>query len=245
MTDLLSVEKAVKEAQPGVICHLASISDVDMCEETAHKEQVIRTNLRGTWNVALAASAYKCGVALISTDHVFNGKKGPYRETDLPKDPVNFYGMSKMAAEALRMEFSNLKIVRTSYLFNYERIFHTVLDPVAFYGKREFPTFLHRSFMFEGHFAESLCRYLSLFDKMPPILHISGSETLSWYEFALAAASVFGGDKMNILPRRKELKDGSLAPRPKKAGLQTRLSAKFLHQYSYLDGLKALKEEMG
>lgn len=245
VTDLASVEKAVEQAKPEVICHLAGYSDVDFCELPENKEKVIKTNLRGTWNVALAASAYHSGVVLLSSDHVFDGKRGPYKETDHPKNPVNFYGMSKMAAEALQTEFKkNMKIVRTSYLFNQERIHKGFLALDSW----EYATFMHRSFMYEGHFAEGLYNYLLRFDMMPPILHISGSDTVSWYEFALAVGTIFRLDKSKIMPRRKEWKvregDAFVAPRPKKAGLKTNLSAKFLRQYSYIDGLNVIRNEM-
>lgn len=245
VTDLSSVERAIDQVKPDVICHLAALGDVDWCERPENKEQVIKVNLRGTFHVSNAARERKITVVLLSTDHVFDGKHGPYRETDHPKNPVNFYGMSKMAAEALREVFPNLKIVRTSYLFNWERLIQEF--PIKMEYSRPVPTFLHRSFMYEGHFAQSLFTYLLRFDMMPPILHISGSQTISWYDFALAVASVWGVSKASIIPRKKEWKigpnDAASAPRPKKAGLQTKLSAKFLKQYSCIEGLMEIKGE--
>lgn len=249
VTDLASVKASIEKVKPDLICHLASLSDVDYCELPRNKEEVIKVNLRGTWNVAQAGWDVKCGVVLISSDHVFDGKHGPYRETDHPKNPVNFYGMSKMAAESLTDVFPNLKIVRTSYLFDWLRIYKLFPDPVRNFEKWDFPTFLRRSFMYEGHFAEGLFIYLNRFLEMPKVMHISGSDTVSWYEYALAVASVFDVNKENVIPRKKEWKigpnDAAAAPRPKKTGLNTKLSSKFLMQYSYLDGLKALKAELG
>lgn len=243
VTDFAMVNSVVTAIQPDVIVHLAALSDVDYCEAQENKEKVIKVNLRGAANVATAALENHCGVVLLSTDHVFDGKRGPYKETDRPKNPVNFYGMSKMGAEALTESFSNMKIVRTSHLFNYNRIFHTFIDPDKFYGKVEVPTFLRRSFMYEGHFATCLYVYLLRFFEMPKVFHISGSDTVSMYDYALAVASIFGIDKSHIIPRKKELKE--LAPRPKKAGLNTKLSSRFLQQFNYIDGLKALKAEQG
>lgn len=247
VTDFVAVQSEVQRVKPDVICHLASLSDVDFCEKLENAALVSRTNLRGTWHVAQVAEEAKCGMVLLSTDHVFDGKRGPYKETDHPKNPVNFYGQTKMAAEAVQEAFKGMKIVRTSYLFNWERIYH-VGSPLWWMDgnlHKAVPTFLKRSFMYEGHFADSLFHYLLRWDIMPPVLHISGSETVSWYEFILAAASVFGHDKKLVEPRKKELKDGNLAPRPHKAGLNTKLSAKFLRQYSYIEGLMELKAEQG
>lgn len=241
VTKLEEVEKKVAEAEIDVICHLASLSDPDFCEKPENKDQVIRVNLRGTYNVCLAAQEKKVGVVLLSTDHIFDGKRGPYRETEIrAKRPVNFYGMSKMSAEALTDAFSNLKIVRTSYLFSETRIREVFLDAKVL----EFPTFYQRSFMWDRDFADQLYRYLERFLEMPKVLHLSGSDTVSWYEFALVVASVFGLDKSRIHPRKREIKDEHLAPRPHKAGLNTRLASRFLKPVSYVDGLMSLKERM-
>lgn len=241
VTKLEEVEAKVAGAEIDVICHLASLSDPDFCEKKENKEQVIRVNLRGTFNVCRAAEQKKVGVVLLSTDHIFDGKRGPYRENDIrAKRPVNFYGMSKMAAEALTMSFTNLKIVRTSYLFSETRIREMFLDAKTL----EFPTFYTRSFMWDHDFADQLCVYLERFLEMPKVLHLSGSETVSWYDFALAVSSVFGLDKSRVHPRKREIKDETLAPRPHKAGLNTRLASRFIKPVSYIEGLMKLQGQM-
>lgn len=89
------VEEAIKEARPDVVLHLASISDVDYCEDKAHSEEVIRVNYIGTKFVALACQKYRCGMVFLSTDHIFNGKKGPYRE-DYPYYRKNILGKNEV-----------------------------------------------------------------------------------------------------------------------------------------------------
>lgn len=244
MTDYDATAFEVQLVGPELVAHLAGISDVDYCEDKAHREEVIKTNYRGTANLASICNDRKIPMVFLSTDHIFNGKKGPYRE-NYPywhkpllgkfEEPVNYYGFSKMAAEGIARVFP-MKIVRTSYLFDKDRM-KRVMEK-----GQNFPTFLSRSFMYVEHFAESFYRYLERFYSMPDVLHISGSQTISWYEFVLAYASIFGINKEGIVPRTKEIKGH--APRPHKAGLRVNLSAKLgLPQYSYLDGLKQMKEE--
>ena len=49
----------------------------------------------------------------ISTDYVFNGLKGNYKEDDLP-EPVNYYGLSKLLGDIYANSYDNALIIRTS-----------------------------------------------------------------------------------------------------------------------------------
>ena len=121
VTDYDSVERAITLAKPFVVAHLGSKSNVDYCELPEHKEEVIKVNVRGTHNVADVCRKNKCTMVLLSTDHVFNGKKGPYRETHqywtrnllgrFTEFPVNFYGLTKVSAEGLRVAYPNMKLL--------------------------------------------------------------------------------------------------------------------------------------
>ena len=107
------VQHAVRDFQPTVVINCAAMTDVDRCE----------TNREACWKVnvdAVETLAQQCkdtGARLIqlSTDFVFDGLDGPYREDARP-NPVNFYGKSKQAAEnAVRKAgFDKWAIVRHS-----------------------------------------------------------------------------------------------------------------------------------
>lgn len=235
VTQLTSIVDALNGIHVDLIINLASISDPDYCEQEAHTEEIIKTNVRGAYNVALAAEQRNISVIFLSTDHIFDGMGGPYREDSKLTAPVNFYGQTKMSMEAVGNDFDNVKIVRTSTLFFPKRVL-----PVL----PEYPTFLNRSFMYLPDFASSLFEYANRFQEMPKVLHLSGSEAISWYEFGLSLASVFKQDKEKISPRRKEIKNFSGAPRPYKAGLNVTLSKRLgFKQYSVLDGIKQMREE--
>lgn len=233
------------------IIHLASVSDVDVCE--SDRERALNVNFKGTRFLAEACHANKIPMVFLSTDHIFDGKKGPYKEDyayysrnllGKYQSPVNYYGLTKLTAELVANAYP-FKIVRTSYIFDISRMRNVVREA-------DYPTFMNRSFMYIEHLVESLKSYLDRIYEMPKVLNISGSQTVSWYEFMLAEASVFGKDKSRIIPRTKERKRPitdsdtyDYAPRPRKAGLVTTLSAKIgIPQFSYIDGLKQMKEDM-
>lgn len=227
------VKNCIGNSGVDVVVHLAAKSGVDWCEKPENKKLVTNVNLRGTFNVCLAAEKVSADVLLLSSDHVFSGKWGRYKEKDKP-NPVNFYGMSKMTAEGLQQAFDNLRVVRTSYLFDRKRL--------SQYGAGEYPSFIFRSFMYLPHFAESIMYYLSHMEQMPKILHVSGYRCVSWYKFM--SDLLDSPSNIVVRPRRVETEINGQAPRPKRVGLNTSLSKKLgLPQYSYVEGIEQMKRD--
>ena len=233
--NLRSVEKAVISVKPDIIVNLASKSSPEWCEKKENFREMFDVNVRGVHSLGEVIRRHDVPAVTLSTDHVFPGKfyfnfkmkrwlkSGPYSEDYVRLFPVNQYGMSKFAAESMAIMYDNMKIVRTSYLFDKERLY-----PLA----DSYPTFIYRSFMHINHFVESLLYYLENFNDMPKMLHISGSKTVSWADFMEALS-------LSNLKHKKEVE--GFCPRPHKAGLVTTLSAKLgLPQYNYYDGLKLL-----
>src|SRR3990167_7426551 len=97
ITDTKNIKEAITQARPDVVALLACKSDVDYCQDKANQEEIIKTNLRGAYNVF-----YECEkigdipVVFLSTDHVFNGNRGKYSEKEIPSGPRNYYGLTKM-----------------------------------------------------------------------------------------------------------------------------------------------------
>ena len=226
VTNPTDVENCIGDSGVNAVLHLAAKSDVEWCEKPENEKTLINVNLRGTFNVCLAAEKERIGVLLLSSDHVFGGNRGSYRETDKPS-PRNQYGLSKLSAEGLQEVFDNLKIVRTSYLFDFNRL--------APYGSGEYPTFIYRTFMYLPHFVESLVRYLDNMETMPRLLHISGTVLASWYQFM----SDWLG--LGVMPRTKDI--GGV-PRPMRGGLDVSMSKRLgFPQYSYQDGLVQMEKD--
>src|SRR5262249_29135513 len=76
-----------------------------------------RVNTEGAGHAARAAAAAGCPVIHVSTDFVFDGKKGgPYTEED-PPAPLCEYGRSKLEGERLVVTSPDYLIVRTSWLY--------------------------------------------------------------------------------------------------------------------------------
>ena len=80
----------------------------------ANPELAIASNIMGTSILVKHAIKNKCRFVYISTDYVFDGEEGLYREED-PVNPVNRYAWSKLGGEcAVRMMKENWVIIRCS-----------------------------------------------------------------------------------------------------------------------------------
>ena len=231
------VRKCMEKHKPDLVLHLAAKSDVDWCEHPDNQKSLSRINLGGTYNILEASEDVGSSVVLLSSDHIFGGWRGSYKENHAPY-PVNQYGRSKLAAESLAEVFDNFKIVRTSYLFDYHRLSYDIQNAIHDIAK-SYPVFIKRSFLHLDHFCLQLETYLSSVDSMPKVLHLTGSQTISWYRFMQNVAVHFHKSKDIIIPRRFPLQ--SAAPRPLCAGLNSSLSRTLgIPQFSYLDGIKLL-----
>jgi dTDP-4-dehydrorhamnose reductase len=115
LIDRAAVFAALKDAAPDLLVHPAGIPDIDQCE--LHPQRCWQTNVEATRNLCDAAAQFKFGVAFISTDAVFDGKKTtPYMESD-PTNPPTEYGRTKVAAEELVKRLRRHWIFRVSVLF--------------------------------------------------------------------------------------------------------------------------------
>ena len=228
----------IQSVQPDIVIHLAAKTDVEYCE--ANGKECGDVNFWGTFSVANACHTAKRKMVILSTFQVFDGKRwlgDTYDEKDTP-NPLNVYGLSKLAAESIRKPFDNIKIIRAGYLYDKERLQDRI--DVLQNKQVEYPSYMLRSFMHVDHFCDSLTKnYIPNFEEMPEILHIGTSDTLSWFDFMGNVSKTLG--LRPPLKQTKENKNGEFVPRPYKGGLDSRLSYKLgFHAYSSQDGLSLL-----
>lgn len=109
------VRAAFARIKPDVVVHPAGIPDLDICEADPAKAFLV--NFHGTRNVVEAAREIGAGVAYISTDAVFDGKKTePYTEGDATIPPT-VYGRTKLRGEQVVKTLAAHWIFRVSVLF--------------------------------------------------------------------------------------------------------------------------------
>lgn len=115
LADPASIRAAVNAARPDWIVHGAAMTNVDGCEKeptTAHLVNGVATG-----QLAAAAAEIEARMVYVSTDYVFDGERGRYREED-PTNPISAYGASKLAGEhAARAALPDVAIARTSVVY--------------------------------------------------------------------------------------------------------------------------------
>lgn len=116
ITDVNSLRKTIEELGPDVVVNCAAYTAVDRAEE--QRELAFKVNGEGAANLATVCRGTGSQLVHISTDFVFDGKKGtPYKESDAT-GPVNAYGASKLDGEVnVRKILPGSLIVRTSWLY--------------------------------------------------------------------------------------------------------------------------------
>ena len=223
------VEHAFKKANPDVVVHAATLTDVDKCE--TQKALAWKTNVEGTRNTAEAAKACDAFLFYVSTDYVFNGEKGNYTETETP-DPINYYGLTKQKAEELVKDvMEEYCIARTSVIYG--------ATPAA--GKINFALWLLNNLRqkvtvkivtdqwnsptLNTNLAEMTWEIIQR--KMTGIYHLSGATRISRYDFAKSVASAFNLDTDLILPSASSVFSWA-AKRPKDSSLNVEKAQKAL-----------------
>ncbi|QLG11511.1 NAD(P)-dependent oxidoreductase [Deinococcus sp. D7000] len=107
------VQDVVRREAPQVIVHAAAYTNVSGAEQEHGKCWAV--NVEGTRHIAKASNLVGAKLVHISTDYVFSGESGNYREEDTPGPVVNFYALSKLVAEEAARCAAQHLILRTSF----------------------------------------------------------------------------------------------------------------------------------
>lgn len=116
ITDKDAVEELIGNADAQAVIHCAAFTNVDLAE--TEKELCKKINVDGTRNLAQSCKKHGMKMLYISTDYVFSGEGDEASETDSPRIPCNFYGISKLGGEDAVTEICDKYfIVRISWVF--------------------------------------------------------------------------------------------------------------------------------
>jgi dTDP-4-dehydrorhamnose reductase len=113
LTKSVITQQTLDYYQPKLIVHAAAYTNVSGAE--TEKMKCWQTNVEGTRHLAKAATERGIPLVHISTDYVFYGDKGMYKEDD-PLGPVrNYYALTKLVAEELVRFVPRHLVIRTSF----------------------------------------------------------------------------------------------------------------------------------
>ena len=125
VTEVGSIFSSVLAIKPDIFLHAGALTK-PMSIHDKWRGSSIDNNIIGTANVAYVCSHYQhIKLVYISTDYVYPGIKGGYKEND-PLQPINHYAISKLAGEyAVRMldNYLILRCSHTEYPFQHLKAF--------------------------------------------------------------------------------------------------------------------------
>ena len=123
ITDYQQIRQYVKSNGCELLIHAAAFTSPPLIDKDPLK--ALEVNIVGTSNVVKLCVEFDARLIYMSTDYVFKGDKGDYKETD-PVYPVNKYAWSKLGGECAVRMYDKALIVRTTFgpnVFPYEKAF--------------------------------------------------------------------------------------------------------------------------
>jgi dTDP-4-dehydrorhamnose reductase len=205
--------------QPGMVINVAAYTDVDGCE--VHEEKAFAINAEGMRHVALGARRCGAKVVYLSTDYIFNGKKGkPYLEDD-PPHPLNVYGRSKLKGEQYVQELvKDALVVRTQWL--YGKYGNNFVASILRQAREKKVLSVVNDQIGSPTYTVDLSKVISLLIQREArgIFHVANSDLCTWYDYAQRILTLSGVRGVKVLPiSSKEL--SRPAPRPSYSVLDT------------------------
>ncbi len=220
ITDAKQIENLIKNFNPTHIINTAAITNVDFCEDNQALCQKVNVDA-----VKLLFDACKLNnihFIHLSTDFVFDGKNGPYKETDKP-NPLSVYAKSKYNSEQILLndDYKNWTILRTIIVYgegeNLSRS-NIVLWAKLALEKNQILTIVDDQFR-APTWADDLawaCIKVALLNAKG-VYHISGPNTMSIYQMVKQIAEFYGYNPSLIQPIKSKTLNQK-APRPPKTG---------------------------
>jgi len=248
ISDKESLLYVINKIKPNYIINAAAITNVDYCE--THQNECDAVNFEAVKTMITGARQNNSHIIHISTDFVFDGKKGNYKETDIAC-PLNYYGKSKLKSERL-FENNNIPytILRTILVFGYQpnlKQKNILLWLLAKLQNKEKLTMVDdqiRTRTYVKDLAEACI--LSIKKNAVGIYHISGIDLLNMFELANIVANVFNlNPKLISAIPTSRLKQ--VAVRPKITGFNIAKAKKDLayKPLAFKDALLEVKNKLG
>lgn len=241
-TDPFAVHDIFEKYEPDTVVHAGAMSRVDECEQ--NQWGAYHTNVEGTINMLLNSAERKCFFVFVSTDFIFDGQKGMYREED-KGNPVNFYGKTKLEAEEAVKEYEyGWAIARTILVYGRpvsgrNNILSVVKEKLQ---KGEEYKVVDDQVRTPTYVEDLAAGIVSIIEKKATgIYHLSGEDVLTPYQMACMVADHLNMEKSLLIKVTAE-NFSQPAKRPPKTGFFIEKAKRMLgyKPLSFGEGLKKI-----
>lgn len=190
ITDYQHIQQMFKKIQPDIVINTSAYHVLGDCEK--YPERAFAVNTYALKNLAEECSKQNIKLITYSTDYVFDGTKGePYVEDDRP-NPLQMYGLSKLAGEIACINYNpNSIVIRTCGLYGGLKgskqkggnFVITILEESKHNTTIDVSTEQIVSPTYAGNLAERTVELLQN-NSARGIYHLVNEGYCSWYEFA-------------------------------------------------------------
>jgi dTDP-4-dehydrorhamnose reductase len=213
--------RALGDLDVDTVVHTAAMVSPDLCERDPRL--AVAVNVDGTREVARWAEARGARMIYFSTDLVFDGKKGWYKEEDAP-GPLNVYGRTKLEGEEqvartcsrwvivrLALSYGTTRGARGDWTLSMRRALEEGRTLRLYTDQFRTPAYVADT-------AEAVLRLARQGKR--GVYHLGGGERVSRYEFGMEFCRLYGLDKERFVPIRME-EANMAAPRAPDCSLDT------------------------
>lgn len=196
------VEKYILMHKPDYLILTAGTKDIQLCEKDYQYAYSINTKPVEIISQVIEKNQLATKFIFFSTDYVFDGERGYYRDTDIPEPKTN-YGRTKFLAENLiKNSGVDFKIVRSSAVMGRGGSFFDWISE-ELRNKQEVRVFKNTYFsptpigLLNDMMLKLLIDYKNCTAK---IIHIVGEGRFSRYDFVVFLSGYLAGSRAYIIP---------------------------------------------
>ena len=200
LTDFYILKQLFIDVVPDAVIHAAAAANTDYCQLNQAGSHKI--NVDTSITIAGLCMERNIPLVFVSTDMVFDGLNAPYKEED-SVCPVNVYGEQKVLAEKEMVKrCPEMTICRTSIMFGHhpdrtKNWFQKNIESMRMQQEVQLFVDEYRTFL---SVRKAVSGLLLAIDNISGILHLSGDERISRYDFARLVTDVFQINNARLIP---------------------------------------------
>lgn len=204
------MKRVIQDLKPDILLNTIALHNVDYCE--THEEEAYNVNSRVVEKLAEICNNIGTRLVHISTDFVFDGATGNYSESDRP-DPLNVYAKSKLEGETYATKCSSYCILRPSVVYGWtpaekQASVSSSGKPqnFALWALSKMKNNEELKIVDDQYTSPTLADILASVSlrvaasDMNEVFHVSGTTSISRYEFTRKLAIMMGFSSARIIP---------------------------------------------
>ncbi|MCK5781457.1 MAG: SDR family oxidoreductase [Flavobacteriales bacterium] len=247
VTSQEEVDYVISSEKPDMIIHTAAMTNVDTCEVEMEAADLL--NVRAVEFIVESCKKNNVFLVHLSTDFIFDGKDGPYKENAVA-NPLSFYGMTKLKAEEIILK-SKVKaaILRTVLVFGI--VDDMSRSNIVLWAKGAFEKGSPLNVVDDQYRTPTLAEdladgcVLAANEKIKGVFNISGKDFMSIYELVERVGKFWNLDTSNMSRVSSETLNQA-AKRPAITGFDLTKSMGILgyNPHSFEEGLEIVKKQI-